>query len=454
MLISTHCCFYRFGIEPLNYRIQSTIVQIESLKKGGLTLSVIAKDLIVNLFLFISLLFIYIVNVNITSRYKPYSNFQKQLLVSICILGVILCYFFPMQQTNGTIIDLGLIPIIIAGLYGGWLGYISLLVSSILLILFTSKTFPINLVFIGISFTIFFYYFSPMYLKMRLRLKLITATTLSSLLMGLILWKLHIFSFSWTTSLLFLLAISFGTAIIVYTLELSHNHFLILNHLQRAEKMNVVSHLAASISHEIRNPLTSSRGFLQLLKQPKITDEQRKSYSEIAIQELDQAERIIRDYLTFARPALEQNENLNIQNEIINVVSILTPLANNANVQINVSMMDGWIIGEKTKFQQCLINILKNSIESMATGGCLFITVLRDEDSVIIKIEDHGSGMTSTQMARLGEPYFSTKVKGTGLGMMVVYRIIETMRGTISVKSEVGKGTVFTLIFPSTNLNS
>ncbi|MBM7662660.1 two-component system sporulation sensor kinase B [Bacillus mesophilus] len=417
-------------------------------------MSVIAKDLIVNLFLFISLLFIYIVNVNITSRYKPYSNFQKQLLVSICILGVILCYFFPMQQTNGTIIDLGLIPIIIAGLYGGWLGYISLLVSSILLILFTSKTFPINLVFIGISFTIFFYYFSPMYLKMRLRLKLITATTLSSLLMGLILWKLHIFSFSWTTSLLFLLAISFGTAIIVYTLELSHNHFLILNHLQRAEKMNVVSHLAASISHEIRNPLTSSRGFLQLLKQPKITDEQRKSYSEIAIQELDQAERIIRDYLTFARPALEQNENLNIQNEIINVVSILTPLANNANVQINVSMMDGWIIGEKTKFQQCLINILKNSIESMATGGCLFITVLRDEDSVIIKIEDHGSGMTSTQMARLGEPYFSTKVKGTGLGMMVVYRIIETMRGTISVKSEVGKGTVFTLIFPSTNLNS
>ncbi|WP_246942989.1 ATP-binding protein [Bacillus pinisoli] len=354
-----------------------------------------------------------------------------------------------MQKTNGTPIDLGLIPVTIAGLYGGWTGYLALLVSTLFLLFITDHTMSIHLVISGLAFTVFFYYFSPVYLKMRLRLKLITSVSLSSFLMAVLLWKLHVYSFSLTTSVMFLFAISFGTGIIVYTLEFSHNHFLILNQLQRAERMNVVSHLAASISHEIRNPLTSSRGFLQLLQQPSVSDEQRQSYSEIAIRELDQAERIIRDYLTFARPAPEQNERLNIQDEILKVVSILTPLSNSANVQINISMIEGWITGEKTKFQQCLINLVKNGIESMPKGGYLFISVSTSKNSVVITIEDQGSGMSSTQLARLGEPYFSTKVKGTGLGMMVVYRIIESMRGTITVKSQIGKGTIFTLTFPS-----
>ncbi|WP_456276810.1 ATP-binding protein [Bacillus sp. AK128] len=412
-------------------------------------MSIIAKDIIVNLFLFISLLFIYIIKVNITSRFKSYSNYRKTLLVSICILGLFLCYFFPMQKTNGITINLGLIPIMIAGLYGGWIGYIALLACTSLLVLIANQTISLFILFLSVLLIVFFYFFSPIYLKMRLRIKLLTSVCLGSLLMGVLLWNQGIFSFSWTTSLLFLFAISFGTGLIVYTLEFSHNHFLILNQLQRAEKMNVVSHLAASISHEIRNPLTSSRGFLQLLQQGSVTDEQRKSYSEIAIKELDQAERIIRDYLTFAKPAPEKSEKLNVQDEILNVVSLVNPLAKNTNVQINVSMTQGWIEGEKSKFQQCLINLVKNGIESMPKGGYLFINVSKQKDSMIIQIEDQGYGMNPAQIARIGEPYFSTKVKGTGLGMMVVYRIVESMRGTISVKSEVGKGTLFRLSFPS-----
>jgi two-component system sporulation sensor kinase B len=412
-------------------------------------MAIITKDIIVNLFLFISLLFIYIINVNITSRFRPYSNYETKLLVVICILGLILCYFFPMHKIYGITIDLRIIPSIIAGLYGGWIGHLAALISATILVLVVKHDFPMYLVLAGGIGTIFFYYFSPVYLKMRLRLKLISAVGLCTLLMGIILWRFQIFSFSWTTGILFMLAIPFGTSLIVYTIEFSHNHFLISNQLQRAEKMNVVSHLAASISHEVRNPLTSSRGFLQLLQQPYIDDEQRQSYAKIAIEELDQAERIIRDYLTFAKPAPEKNEKLNIQDELIKVISIVTPLSNNANVKIELSMVDGWIGGERSKFQQCLINLLKNSIESMAKGGYLFINVKKNRDRIIIEIIDEGMGMSSTQISRLGEPYFSTKVKGTGLGMMVVYRIVETMRGTIKVKSEVGKGTTFTLTFPS-----
>jgi two-component system sporulation sensor kinase B len=412
-------------------------------------MAIITKDIIVNLFLFISLLFIYIINVNITSRFKTYSNYETKLLVIICILGLILCYFFPMHKINGITIDLRIIPSIIAGLYGGWIGHLATLISSSLLMLIASHTFPINLVLVGGVATVFFYYYSPVYLKMRLRLKLISAVGLCTLLMSFILWKFQIFSFSLTTGILFIMAIAFGSSLIVYTIEFSHNHFLILNQLQRAEKMNVVSHLAASISHEVRNPLTSSRGFLQLLQQPFIDDEQRQSYAKIAIEELDQAERIIRDYLTFAKPAPEKNEKLNIQDELIKVISIVTPLSNNSNVKIELSTIDGRISGERSKFQQCLINLLKNSIESMPKGGYLFISVKKVKERIIIEIKDEGMGMSSTQISRLGEPYFSTKVKGTGLGMMVVYRIVETMRGTIKVKSEVEKGTTFILNFPS-----
>ncbi|HEY4551451.1 MAG TPA: ATP-binding protein, partial [Bacillus sp. (in: firmicutes)] len=105
-------------------------------------------------------------------------------------------------------------------------------------------------------------------------------------------------------------------------------------------------------------------------------------------------------------------------------------------------------IGEKKKFQQCLINILKNGIESMPDNGHLQIRQSVTNDMIKIDIRDEGKGMTQEQINRLGEPYFTTKEKGTGLGMMVSYSIIKSMNGTIKVTSEYGKGTCFTLKLP------
>lgn len=362
-----------------------------------------------------------------------------------------LSYSFPINEINGITMDLRIIPGIIASLYGGWIGHLFVILSGIILVLLTSK--KISLLFLLLSgfLTLFYYWFSPIYLKLRLRLKLLSAGSLAMLVMCLVLWKFQIFSYSWIIGCQFILLVGLGISIIVYVIEFSHNHYLILNQLQRAEKMNVVSHLAASISHEIRNPLTSSRGFLQLMQQESLNDEQRMAYSKIAINELDQAERIIREYLTFAKPAPEKNEHLHIQDELINVISLLTPLANLSNVKIELSTVDGCIIGERSKFQQCLVNLIKNGIESMPMGGSLFIKAIKVKDRILIKIYDQGMGMTTTQLSRLGEPYFSTKVKGTGLGMMVVYRIVESMRGSIQVKSEIGKGTTFSFSFPSIN---
>jgi len=214
----------------------------------------------------------------------------------------------------------------------------------------------------------------------------------------------------------------------------------------------VVSHLAASIAHEVRNPLTTARGFMQLLGEMKDADERQKEYISISLQELERADSIIRDYLTFAKPAPENMEELEIKEEIEKSLQLIEPLASMNGVQLKKEINACSLKGNRGMFQQVLINTLKNGIEAMPNGGELTITCFKKYSTIKITIKDEGIGMTEEQKNRLGEPYFSSKdAKGTGLGMMVVYRIVETMKGKVSVTSEQGKGTVITLLFPTIN---
>ena len=135
-------------------------------------------------------------------------------------------------------------------------------------------------------------------------------------------------------------------------------------------------------------------------------------------------------------------------------VNVISPLANMNGVEIVQTIHDPKInqitmMGDRKKFQQCLINIIKNGIESMKSkGGKLHIHLSSSPDKVQIDISDQGVGMSQEQMNRLGQPYFTTKEKGTGLGLMVSYSIIKGMCGTIEVSSEVGKGTCFSINLP------
>ena len=241
-----------------------------------------------------------------------------------------------------------------------------------------------------------------------------------------------------------------GMVISTLLWEVIRTNFQVLQKLIKAEKIQMVSHLAASISHEVRNPLTVSRGFIQLLSED-ISAQSRKEYADIALKELDRATEVINDYLTFAKPTLEKEEKINIHDEIQHAVNVITPLAtmNGVQVKFSLSKEDQYFTnGEKKKFQQCLINILKNGIESMPDNGELQIFQTFTNGMIKIDIQDEGKGMTQEQINRLGEPYFTTKEKGTGLGMMVSYSIIKGMNGTINVTSEYGKGTCFTLKLP------
>ncbi|SFB56294.1 Signal transduction histidine kinase [Cohnella sp. OV330] len=234
-----------------------------------------------------------------------------------------------------------------------------------------------------------------------------------------------------------------------YRMLLSYSKRLeLFNHrLERTEKLKIISDLAASVAHEVRNPLQVTRGFLQLLAGRG--DSESKKHFNIAVSELDRASGIITDFLTFAKPELETVSPLNLAEELAQLEVIIAPHAAMHGGRLQINADPGLtVIGSSSKFKQALINLLKNSIEAFKEDGYIEINAYEEDGEATIWIKDNGEGMDEAQIAKLGVPYFSTKSKGTGLGTMVTFRIIEVMKGTIEFKSRKGQGTEVLIRLP------
>lgn len=233
--------------------------------------------------------------------------------------------------------------------------------------------------------------------------------------------------------------------IVQYSKELE----LFNNELQRSEKMEIISELAASVAHEVRNPLQVTRGFIQLMLE-RNQGKQQNDYLTLALDELDRASDIITDFLTFAKPQFDRVTLLHISEEFIHIESLLMPLANLQGSTMTVTVPENiYIRGNASKFKQAFINIIKNSIEALQEEGHIAIWAYTENEQVVIHVKDTGEGMTEAELVRLGEPYYSNKSKGTGLGLMVTFRIIEVMEGSITFQSKKGVGTEAVIRFPA-----
>jgi two-component system sporulation sensor kinase B len=222
--------------------------------------------------------------------------------------------------------------------------------------------------------------------------------------------------------------------------------------LHKSEKLNVLSELAASVAHEIRNPMTVARGFMQLLNQSQVSDEKKRMYTSLVIEEIDRAQSIISHYLSLAKPQAEKIEKLDVSILSQKLANLISPYASLHGVQIDFEMEHSlWIEVNGEKLLQCLVNLTKNGIEAMPDGGTLQIKGYKYKENVMIEIKDSGVGMTNEQLERLGTPFYSTKQKGTGLGMMVSYRIIKSFGGSIDVTTQLKKGTCFIVTLPASS---
>jgi two-component system sporulation sensor kinase A len=217
--------------------------------------------------------------------------------------------------------------------------------------------------------------------------------------------------------------------------------------LRKSDKLAVVGQMAAGVAHEIRNPLTALRGFVQLLQS---TVKEPRTYFDVMLSELDRINLIVSEFLFLAKPQIVHFEQNDLLVLLKKVVQLLETQAILSNIQIRLDFAPvPWIYCDENQIKQVFVNVLKNAIEAMPRGGEILIQVRsRDEDFVQVRIIDQGCGISQEQIRRLGEPFYTTKEKGTGLGLLVSYQIIEAHKGKIQIESELEKGTTVEVLLP------
>jgi len=220
--------------------------------------------------------------------------------------------------------------------------------------------------------------------------------------------------------------------------------------LVQSEKLSAAGQLAAGIAHEIRNPLTSLKGFLHLMKANNGNPAKHDAYVTIMNDELNRIDQILSELLVLSKPQSVQFVRSRAASIIRQVLDILQPQAVLKNVQLLTDQLDETvsIYCDENQIKQVLINLVKNGIEAMPNGGRILIGLTADQRRVSIAIADEGGGMPEETLKRLGEPFYTTKEKGTGLGLMVSFKIVENHGGTIQVDSEQNRGTRFTVTLP------
>ncbi|SNB45840.1 nitrogen regulation protein NR(II) [Geobacter sp. DSM 9736] len=220
--------------------------------------------------------------------------------------------------------------------------------------------------------------------------------------------------------------------------------------LKKADRLSAIGQLAAHIAHEIRNPLASISGSVQLLAQEVAADANNGKLIDIVVRETDRLNKLIHDFLAYARPVKPDLRAMRLSELLSSVELLLRQDVRFAHVSIQVSCDDHVIIeADCDQMEQVFWNLMVNAAEAMEYQGTIKITVKQDAvGSVTISVSDTGCGMDRSEMNRVFEPFFTSKKKGTGLGLATVYRIIEAHGGTITVESSKGKGSVFTVNLP------
>ncbi len=236
--------------------------------------------------------------------------------------------------------------------------------------------------------------------------------------------------------------------------------------LERGRHLASLGRLAAGVAHEVRNPLSSIKGFAQFLRSKFSPGSEEERYSDIMIEEVERLDRVVQELLDFAKPVVAEIRPGDTNAIVEDALSLVSEDADFKNVRIVTNLSDGLprILVDSRQVRQALLNVLLNGMEAMTDGGTLTVKtrIVVPEDGAIaatagerpeqvaIDIADTGDGMSEQELAKLFEPFYTTKPTGTGLGLTIVSRLVEQNAGHIHVVSEKGKGTTFSMVFRTT----
>jgi PAS domain S-box-containing protein len=224
------------------------------------------------------------------------------------------------------------------------------------------------------------------------------------------------------------------------------------NQIARLDRLNIIGEMAAGIGHEVRNPMTTIRGFLQLLTE-KEDNHQKRAYFNMMIKEIDRANSIITEYLSLAKNKMIHPKLQNLNTIITNLIPLL---------KADAAILDKHIIDEldeipdlyldEREIIQLILNLVRNGLEAMPLSGRVIIRTFQTEENVMLAVQDEGEGIAPEVLEKLGTPFITTKEQGTGLGLAVCYSIVARQKAKIEVQTS-SAGTIFFVKFRQTDLN-
>ena len=222
-----------------------------------------------------------------------------------------------------------------------------------------------------------------------------------------------------------------------------------------SEKIELISMLAAGVAHEIGNPLNSLNIHLQLLERylqdkDKSDDDEAMEMINVAKSEVKRLDLIITQFLSAIRPTKPNMKNVDLKDLIIATLSFMQNEIEDRSIKVKYQWPEilPEINGDSNQLKQAIYNLIKNATQAMPEGGLIDIICATDKDNLFLSISDTGCGIASNQMGNIFEPYFTGKSSGTGLGLMIVERIVREHGAELAVESEPGIGAKFTITFP------
>ncbi|QCT01850.1 integral membrane sensor signal transduction histidine kinase [Paenibacillus algicola] len=383
-------------------------------------------------------------------------NYSRAFIAITCCISLFLAMTFPSSAVQGIMFDIRYVIMFFGLVFGGITTGLILLAEFVAYRLYLGGIGAFNaMIIMCVTFPISVLLSAAYHRARRKQLVTLLAAVLFSFLPLIYLY------FSHTDYLLTHLSFNMivmpvqnfiGIWLIVTLFNKSvSDKELQLRYLQN-EKVEAANHVAASLAHEVRNPLTTVLGFLKLIRSNAFSPDKTERFIDISIEEIHRTEQILSDYLSMSKPLSSHRQELDLITHLRSVVEVMTPYAtmHKVSIQTDCPAEAVMVYGNSTEMKQLLMNFIKNAIEACmdVPHAQVLISFKSLGDRVQFEIRDNGVGMDGDQLSRLGSIYYSTKRTGTGLGLTFSYQAIRSMQGTVSVNSEPQNGTVFTISLP------
>jgi len=219
--------------------------------------------------------------------------------------------------------------------------------------------------------------------------------------------------------------------------------------VRRADRLAVVGGLAAGLAHEIRNPLASMCGSIEVLGAAPGLDEQERRLMQVVRSEAERLEALVREFLSFARPLSPAIEALDGARAVADTVELFRAEVAERGIELRARAESPvWVHADPGQFRQVLWNLLGNAADATPPGGRVDVQMVSQGGQGVLEVKDTGHGIADEDVDRIFDPFFTTKERGTGLGLAIVHRIIEAHGGNLSVRSQLGRGTTFRVALP------